>query len=393
MKIQYPGVAESINSDVNNLKRLIRFVNVLPKGMYIDETMRAAKEELALECDYSNEALAQKKFKYLLQADSAFYVPAVIDHLSTKRILTTERIYGCALDRLEPTPTDVDPTAAKPHGAHDKVRVSEQVRNTICKNMLRLCLDELFTYRFMQTDPVSSRERARGLRECSTCGHWPIDSLRVADSFSGVLVFCSRPFALACFSCQNWSNFLYDVSVRSPFSNTGMVEAPHDFCIRLLIPAIVGFLRVPCSARLPPSLLERSHQPDRLRRLSSLPQGVRRRVPASGVRVFVSRSRRRAREQHQVGLPHGRRVGRVPRSHGRRRLHRRRAVRSGERVRLRPGKPRQAGQRIRARAPQGPTHRAAEGRIHVSSHTSGRAHTRRTAPPASTHSGRPADSC
>jgi aarF domain-containing kinase len=32
MKVQYPGVAESINSDVNNLKRLIRFVNVLPKG-------------------------------------------------------------------------------------------------------------------------------------------------------------------------------------------------------------------------------------------------------------------------------------------------------------------------------------------------------------------------
>jgi aarF domain-containing kinase len=33
MKVQYPGVAESIHSDVNNLKRLIRFVNVLPRGM------------------------------------------------------------------------------------------------------------------------------------------------------------------------------------------------------------------------------------------------------------------------------------------------------------------------------------------------------------------------
>lgn len=44
IKVQYPGVAESISSDVNNLKRLIRFVNILPKGMYIDETMKAAKE-------------------------------------------------------------------------------------------------------------------------------------------------------------------------------------------------------------------------------------------------------------------------------------------------------------------------------------------------------------
>jgi aarF domain-containing kinase len=146
-------VAESINSDVNNLKRLIRFVNVLPKGMYIDETMRAAKEELALECDYSNEALAQKKFKHLIQGDKAFYVPSVIDSMSTKRILTTERIYGCALDRLEPTPSNPS-DAAKAHGAHDKVHVSEQVRNSICKSMLRLCLTELFSFRFMQTDPV-----------------------------------------------------------------------------------------------------------------------------------------------------------------------------------------------------------------------------------------------
>ena len=151
MKVQYPGVAESINSDVNNLKRLIRFVNVLPKGMYIDETMRAAKEELALECDYTNEALAQKKFKKLAAGDPAFYVPQVIDSLSTKRILTTERVYGVAIDRLSP----IGSKTTQPNGGsqHDRIMVSEEVRNNICNSLLRLCLNELFSYRFMQTDP------------------------------------------------------------------------------------------------------------------------------------------------------------------------------------------------------------------------------------------------
>jgi aarF domain-containing kinase len=36
MKIQYPGVARSIESDVDNLMRLISVANLLPKGLYVE---------------------------------------------------------------------------------------------------------------------------------------------------------------------------------------------------------------------------------------------------------------------------------------------------------------------------------------------------------------------
>ncbi len=36
MKIQYPGVARSIGSDVDNLLRVIALANVLPKGLYVE---------------------------------------------------------------------------------------------------------------------------------------------------------------------------------------------------------------------------------------------------------------------------------------------------------------------------------------------------------------------
>ena len=36
MKVQYPGVARSIESDVDNLLRLISVANVLPRGLYIE---------------------------------------------------------------------------------------------------------------------------------------------------------------------------------------------------------------------------------------------------------------------------------------------------------------------------------------------------------------------
>lgn len=40
MKIQYPGVARSIESDVDNLMRLISYTNVLPKGLYVDSAAK-----------------------------------------------------------------------------------------------------------------------------------------------------------------------------------------------------------------------------------------------------------------------------------------------------------------------------------------------------------------
>lgn len=55
MKVQYPGVSESIESDVDNLLRLMKYMNVFPKGMYLEQAAKVAKKELALECDYEYE--------------------------------------------------------------------------------------------------------------------------------------------------------------------------------------------------------------------------------------------------------------------------------------------------------------------------------------------------
>lgn len=37
LKVQYPGVARSIESDVDNLMRVISIANVLPKGLYVEQ--------------------------------------------------------------------------------------------------------------------------------------------------------------------------------------------------------------------------------------------------------------------------------------------------------------------------------------------------------------------
>lgn len=40
MKIQYPGVAHSVESDLKNLQRLVQLTNILPPGLYIDEIIK-----------------------------------------------------------------------------------------------------------------------------------------------------------------------------------------------------------------------------------------------------------------------------------------------------------------------------------------------------------------
>ncbi|XP_034557292.1 atypical kinase COQ8B, mitochondrial [Notolabrus celidotus] len=133
MKIQYPGVAESIHSDINNLMSVLKMSVVLPGGLFADSSLEVLQRELAWECDYKREAECAKKFKSLLEGNEYFKVPEVIDELSGRRVLAMELVQGVPLDRC--------------------VDLDQETRNEICYNILQLCLRELFEFRFMQTDP------------------------------------------------------------------------------------------------------------------------------------------------------------------------------------------------------------------------------------------------
>ncbi|CAJ1066166.1 atypical kinase COQ8B%2C mitochondrial [Xyrichtys novacula] len=133
MKIQYPGVAESIHSDINNLMSVLKMSVVLPEGLFADSSLEVLQRELAWECDYKREAECAKKFRSLLEGDEYFQVPEVIDELSGRRVLAMDLVQGVPLDRC--------------------VDLDQETRNQICFNILQLCLRELFEFRFMQTDP------------------------------------------------------------------------------------------------------------------------------------------------------------------------------------------------------------------------------------------------
>ena len=82
VKIQYPTVADSIKSDLNNLKMLVTMTNILPPGLFIDNIIAVASEELSAECNYTVEAESQIRYRQLILNDPVLrkhtYVPKVV---------------------------------------------------------------------------------------------------------------------------------------------------------------------------------------------------------------------------------------------------------------------------------------------------------------------------
>ena len=134
LKVQYPGVANSIDSDLDNLKRLMDYTGVFPKTMFLDDFINNTRVELKDECDYKLEAAKQMKYYELSKSLSNVGVPRVIEELSSSNILTMEEIEGVDLE-----------TCAK--------ELSQEERNFIGAKVMEVTLREIFDWRFMQTDP------------------------------------------------------------------------------------------------------------------------------------------------------------------------------------------------------------------------------------------------
>jgi hypothetical protein len=99
------GVAASIESDVDNLVNLMTLFNIFPRGLYVKEAVAVAKQELALECDYSHEARCQSEYHTRLSSHAElrklFVVPQVVPELCSKKVITGEWLAGVPIDRVK----------------------------------------------------------------------------------------------------------------------------------------------------------------------------------------------------------------------------------------------------------------------------------------------------
>lgn len=134
VKIQFPGVADSINSDLDNIGVLLAATRLLPKGLYLNKTIDNARTELGWECDYEREAICGERYRSLLADEKdVFVVPKIYLEASGKQVLTMEFMEGIGVTRV--------------------TSFNQEQRDWIGTQILRLCLREITEFKFMQTDP------------------------------------------------------------------------------------------------------------------------------------------------------------------------------------------------------------------------------------------------
>ena len=133
VKIQYPGVRRSIDSDVDNVATLLRVSGLLPRGLDVAPLLDEAKRQLHAEADYLHEAANLGRFGALLAGERDLAVPAVHGALTTPSVLAMSWLDG------EPVESLVDAPQA--------------LRDRIATQLFLLLFREIFEFRLVQTDP------------------------------------------------------------------------------------------------------------------------------------------------------------------------------------------------------------------------------------------------
>jgi predicted unusual protein kinase regulating ubiquinone biosynthesis (AarF/ABC1/UbiB family) len=133
IKIQYPGIKKSINSDVDNVATLIKMTGLLPKGMDIKPLLSEAKKQLNDEADYALEARYLAQYAAVIKNDEAFVMPVLEKELSSDTILAMSFVDGIPIEQLVSAP--------------------QETRDQVMSHLMRLFFKELFDFQLVQTDP------------------------------------------------------------------------------------------------------------------------------------------------------------------------------------------------------------------------------------------------
>jgi len=133
IKVQYPGVRESIDADVDNVATLLRMSGALPRELDVGPLLAEAKRQLAEEADYEREGRQMALLGRLLADMPEVQVPTLEPDLTTTRVLAMTFLEGHPIESL--------------------ATASQEVRDTTMQTLIRVVLRELFEFGVMQTDP------------------------------------------------------------------------------------------------------------------------------------------------------------------------------------------------------------------------------------------------
>jgi len=136
IKIQYPRVAEMVDSDLKNLRIFLRSIRqITPVKADVERLFEEARARLVEELDYRLELMNMLEFRELFKDDDRFIIPKPVEALSSRRVLTSEFQPGLDADELL------------------QDCVPQQRRDLAGTYLLDAILIQFFGFRVLQADP------------------------------------------------------------------------------------------------------------------------------------------------------------------------------------------------------------------------------------------------
>ena len=133
IKVQFPGVKQSIDSDLATLKFIMKTSGMLPENFPLEHYLSQCGDLLKRETDYELEAENINLFSGFLNGSKVIHVPKVYNKLSTDQTLTMSFLEGRELSNI--------------------MEFDQSARDEISLNLIELLFNEIFNFKMVQTDP------------------------------------------------------------------------------------------------------------------------------------------------------------------------------------------------------------------------------------------------
>src|SRR3954449_922690 len=106
VKVQYPGVAEAVRSDLQNLGLILRLMKSIAPGIDARSLAREVSERIGEELDYELEATNQRAMARAFRGHPFIVVPDVVTSLSHEKVVVSEFVSGRGFEELKQLPTE-----------------------------------------------------------------------------------------------------------------------------------------------------------------------------------------------------------------------------------------------------------------------------------------------
>ncbi|CAN5474774.1 AarF/ABC1/UbiB kinase family protein [soil metagenome] len=107
VKVQYPGVADAVESDMRNLRMLSPILRKLMPGLDVSDVLEELRERIVEECDYELEAANHRQLARFWRDHPFIAVPGVDTQHSRRRVLVTDWVDGIGFDEITEQPDAV----------------------------------------------------------------------------------------------------------------------------------------------------------------------------------------------------------------------------------------------------------------------------------------------